>query len=58
MNHKQKAIEKKEWDRTAQSFWDCFIASVNGLKKEGYITLDEREEIINSLSDKIKEPEE
>ena len=49
---------KKEWDRTAQSFFDCFNSALVGLKKEGYITLDDYEHLVWDLQKKIKEPKE
>ena len=52
-----KKPEKKEWDRIAQSFYECFNSALIGLKREKYISLDDYEHLINELQDRLKEPE-
>lgn len=46
---------KKKWDRIAQSFFECFDKALVGLKREGYITLEDYEHLQTIFSDMIKE---
>lgn len=49
--------EKKEWDRIAQSFFECFNSALLGLKREGYIFLEDYEAINIELHNRLKKPE-
>jgi len=51
-----KKEEKKEWDRIAQGFYECWEKALCALKREKYISLKDYEKINQYLYESIKEP--
>ena len=49
----ENKFKAKQWEQYHQSIWECFNASLLGLKRENWLTLTEYERIINMLQQYI-----
>ena len=50
-------MEKKQWDKTAQTLYEIWDKVLLGLKSGRYITLQDYEYICDAMQKRIEQPE-